>query len=416
MIHVFYGLHDKDGNYSRFTGTSILSLLENTNSDVTIHILHDNTLTQDNRDKFTTLAKNYSQKIEFHNVENMFKEKLEEIQKFIHVVVNSRFTLGALYRLFASNVLSGIDKAIYLDSDTIINLDIVEMWNYDLQGKSLGVIPNIDRWSYTDLYDRIGHSWLLLGGGGVNIEDYFNSGVLLMNLEKLRSETESLYAGIKFCALHAPNVQGLADQTILNYCYSKDTVKLPVKFNNNPFALRKDGKSNIEKGIYHYVNSSANLNLDTRDNFNWLWVKYFLKSPWGDNTRKIIGNLYNMMKSFIIDRQNFSLKISAAISGKDRAFFCSEKELDAAKKIFAIKSDEEVILSDADDSTKKLIESLKKSCGKKIFLILTENWREVQTALREEKFELEKDFLVLTKSFLEAQGILPNAFQLLKNL
>ena len=29
MIHVCYGLYDKDGRYSKFTGTSMLSMLEN---------------------------------------------------------------------------------------------------------------------------------------------------------------------------------------------------------------------------------------------------------------------------------------------------------------------------------------------------------------------------------------------------
>ena len=56
MIHVCYGLYDKNGHYSKFTGTSILSMFENTNEDVTVHILHDNTLTQENRDKFIYIA------------------------------------------------------------------------------------------------------------------------------------------------------------------------------------------------------------------------------------------------------------------------------------------------------------------------------------------------------------------------
>lgn len=31
MIHVCYCLHDKDGRYSKFTGTSMLSMFENYN-------------------------------------------------------------------------------------------------------------------------------------------------------------------------------------------------------------------------------------------------------------------------------------------------------------------------------------------------------------------------------------------------
>ena len=32
MIQVCYGLYDKDGRYSKFTGTSMLSIFENTSA------------------------------------------------------------------------------------------------------------------------------------------------------------------------------------------------------------------------------------------------------------------------------------------------------------------------------------------------------------------------------------------------
>lgn len=52
MIHVCYALYDKNGKYSKLTGTSICSLFENTKAWVTIHLLHDHTLTEENRAKF----------------------------------------------------------------------------------------------------------------------------------------------------------------------------------------------------------------------------------------------------------------------------------------------------------------------------------------------------------------------------
>ena len=51
MIHVCFGLFDKTGRYSKFTGTTICSIFANTKSEVTTHILHDDTLTADNREK-----------------------------------------------------------------------------------------------------------------------------------------------------------------------------------------------------------------------------------------------------------------------------------------------------------------------------------------------------------------------------
>jgi len=58
MIHVCYGIYDDTGRYSKFTGMSILSMFENTRTEVTVHLLHDDTLTDDNRDKFSNFADN----------------------------------------------------------------------------------------------------------------------------------------------------------------------------------------------------------------------------------------------------------------------------------------------------------------------------------------------------------------------
>ena len=63
MIHVCYALFDRDGTYSKFIGTSILSMFENTQEKVTIHLIHDSTLTDENRKKFMRLVLDYDQDI-----------------------------------------------------------------------------------------------------------------------------------------------------------------------------------------------------------------------------------------------------------------------------------------------------------------------------------------------------------------
>ena len=40
MIHVCFGLHDKTGHYSKFTGTAMLSLFENLNTPPVNHSPH----------------------------------------------------------------------------------------------------------------------------------------------------------------------------------------------------------------------------------------------------------------------------------------------------------------------------------------------------------------------------------------
>ena len=81
MIHVCFALNDATGRYSKFTGTSMLSLFGNIiplsqSSSVTVHILHDNTLTNDNREKFIYLAGQYNQFVKFYNLEELCAEKV----------------------------------------------------------------------------------------------------------------------------------------------------------------------------------------------------------------------------------------------------------------------------------------------------------------------------------------------------
>ncbi len=129
MIHVCFGLNDKNGTYSKFTGTTMASIFENTTSNVTIHILHDDTLTLDNREKFSYLAGQYNQRVKFYNVDELCADKIETIKRLFPLTVHSRLTIASMYRLFIPQLFSeDIKKIIYLDSDIIVNLDLNEMW------------------------------------------------------------------------------------------------------------------------------------------------------------------------------------------------------------------------------------------------------------------------------------------------
>ena len=114
----------------------MLSLFENTNSPVTVHILHDDTLTDDNRDKFIYLAGRYSQAVKFYNVEKICPDKLSAFVELTPEIKNTHVSVGTLYRLLVPQIiLSDIEKIIYLDSDLIVNLDIKELWQIDLDEK-----------------------------------------------------------------------------------------------------------------------------------------------------------------------------------------------------------------------------------------------------------------------------------------
>lgn len=180
MIHVCYGLRDESGKYSKFAGVSMQSILDNTQEKVTIHILHDSTLSEENYRKLALIALNHNQEIKFYNVETLAPDAIEFVQKNLPKINNFWGTIGALYRTLIPRFLDA-ERAIYLDTDVLVNLDIKDFWEVDLQSKPLGAVP--------ECFSGDTHVTRIFGlcqNGTVDPHDYFNSGVLLMDLDRIR--------------------------------------------------------------------------------------------------------------------------------------------------------------------------------------------------------------------------------------
>ena len=71
-IHLALVLHDQSGHYSKYVGTTLLSVFENmsvyNHSSICVHIFHDDTLTKENKEKFEELVYGYNNKIVFHKI------------------------------------------------------------------------------------------------------------------------------------------------------------------------------------------------------------------------------------------------------------------------------------------------------------------------------------------------------------
>lgn len=121
--------------------------------------------------KFNTIDK-----IKVHIVEfsKRATEELKSIGKRQHMP--SAFYL----RLSIPNlcILRNVDRVLYMDSDTLALKDLTSLYQTDLEGKMLGIAPHAL---------RIVHGYMLrttLGYGDKS--RFFNTGVMLMDLNKLR--------------------------------------------------------------------------------------------------------------------------------------------------------------------------------------------------------------------------------------
>jgi lipopolysaccharide biosynthesis glycosyltransferase len=99
-------------------------------------------------------------------------------------VANAYLNVLAYARLLIPDLLpSNVTKVLYLDSDVVVRGDLAELWDMELGPKALLAVRDLIAWvgaprgiaTYREL--------------GIPAEaNYFNSGVLLMNLKKWREE------------------------------------------------------------------------------------------------------------------------------------------------------------------------------------------------------------------------------------
>lgn len=99
---------------------------------------------------------------------------------------HGHFRPETYFRLLAPTLLDNVEKAIYLDSDIVVCADVAELFDTDVTGYLLAATRDADTIGQIDGYDPTVYSYLKDQLGMTEPHDYFQAGVLLMNLEKFR--------------------------------------------------------------------------------------------------------------------------------------------------------------------------------------------------------------------------------------
>ena len=133
---------------------------------------------------------------------------------------NNSYTPFAFLRLFADTV-DLPNKIIYLDTDIMLNGNIKELMDKDISNYEMAVV-----------LDRYGRFFIK--------PNYFNSGMLLMNMQKIK-ETKLLEKVRDMCS---KKKMGFPDQSALNK-FCKNKLYLPRKFN-------EQGKLKNDTIIHHF--------------------------------------------------------------------------------------------------------------------------------------------------------------------
>ena len=389
MIHVSFGLHDADGKYSKFIGVTMASIFENTSSPVTIHIIHDATLTDDNREKFSELATKYNRQVEFHNAEELCPEEITFITEKLADKIKSRFSIGAFYRLLIKKIFN-TGRMIYLDADIIVNLDIAELWEQDLQNYPVAAVPEVEAALNRMIKDKF-----LLHSGIVKTDNYFCSGVMIFDLDRIG---ENFFRdGVQFLADN-PKCESV-DQDILNAFFSENYFKLAQRFDSFVFCDRF-WELSVEPKIYHYAGHS--IGLDLNDEYNRLWLENFARTAWFN------VEIFGRLSAEIRKRNTTNLFITqnlARISAEHRrAFFLSPNDIPKLKKLFSFQDDEPIIEIRNANSLNELILKMDELRGQKLFFIFYPDWKLIRKFLTHLGFKELEDFVAGEIFLVQEQG------------
>ena len=171
-IPIFFAIDDQ---YIPFLAVALKSLIENANKDYKylIKVLHTNV--QEDHMKQIKKYEDENVSIEFVNLSYY----IERIQDKLYT--RDYYTNTTYFRLCLPELYPQYDKVLYLDSDIIVLGDISELYNTDMGTNLVAAAPD-------DIiqYNKVFQDYAELVVGVAKYQNYFNAGVLLMNLDELR--------------------------------------------------------------------------------------------------------------------------------------------------------------------------------------------------------------------------------------
>lgn len=151
--------------------------------------------------------------------------------------VTAQYPREMYYRLLAGHMLpESLSRVLYLDPDILVINPLRELWETDMQGNMFAAAAHTGKTELANNVNRI-----RLGTD----HDYYNSGVLLIDLERCRSEVspDELFA---FVREHRRELV-MPDQDLLNAVYGDSILPLDDALwnydarNFNNYVLRSTG-------------------------------------------------------------------------------------------------------------------------------------------------------------------------------
>ncbi len=304
MINFVNIVFSSDDNYAQHTAVAMASILLNTSNPAKIRFfIIDDGITDDKKSKIKGTAESLQSTVEFITVKN---------KQLMQGFVSGEISRACYFRIDIPNILPAeVTKVIYLDCDLLLYDDIQILWNTDIGDYPLAAVCDYGIMASKRLRRQkakcIGLPYKA---------DYFNSGVLIMNLDAWRKAD---YSG-KVIEIVQKNKFPNHDQDALNKVFMNNWYILPLRWNVIPPVfnlfmkilkselLRKNAvEAKKNPAIFHYAGGYKAWEYKLYQGFNDQYYKYLTYTDFKD---AVMPQPDKRRKNRSIKRQLIRLKIA----------------------------------------------------------------------------------------------------------
>lgn len=279
----------------------LYSLLQNNLGEIQIFIFHSE-LEDDDVKSIQMELDDFSGRFKIHSI------KVSNFNpNFINAIHHdSRWSVEVYYRILAPIIIpQTIDKILYLDSDVIVNGSLRELYELDLGSNCFAAAEDTFVGDFIPFAERLGINKTRI---------YYNSGVVLFNLEKLREIIT--ISNINILLQKHSNDLIYPDQDILNILFDGQCVPINYRIYNFICGYKRYSKRQMKyyqknAVIFHYggVERYRPWNYNYIGSFSGVYWKYAQKTCMGKKywkfrllnpILKYIYRIYDFVDLYII--------------------------------------------------------------------------------------------------------------------
>ena len=266
-----------DDNYTQHAGVTICSLLANNPGAHTFHVISDG-ISEHNQALLRDVCADSGSTITYYAVDADTAASFPVGEG----TINPDLTIATYFRLFMADLLpASLEKVLYIDCDIVVDGSLEELWNTTFEeGKCIAALEELPALG-NDGCRRMGYPPQFA---------YFNAGVLLVHLGRLRT-FYSVALAADFIRTHHANIR-YHDQDVMNALLYDKKQFFPLRYNVMDTCLMtravlperyRDQRQDVRHpAVIHYTGEVKPWHKESRNPFTYKYFDYLRATPWKD--------------------------------------------------------------------------------------------------------------------------------------